>query len=89
MFFEYDREKSESNLVKHGLSLEEGMEIWLGDVLSLPGKHVGERRTKSIGTLPNGMVVSVIWTLRGTARRLISARPATDKERKLFYDKTN
>ncbi|MBV8638432.1 MAG: BrnT family toxin [Candidatus Eremiobacteraeota bacterium] len=33
----------------------------------------------------NGIILTVVWTPRGTARRIISARRASRKERRRYY----
>jgi uncharacterized DUF497 family protein len=46
-------------------------------------KDYGEERIVSVGHLAGRMVV-VLWTPRGTARRVISMRKANDREQARF-----
>ena len=64
------------------LSFEEAMEIFDGPVLSR--RHHGERRERSYGLMQSVVVVCVVHT-DSTARRIISARKATSKEREEFH----
>jgi hypothetical protein len=43
-------------------------------------------RERSYGLLNGTVVICVIHTVRGEATRIISARKATPRERKLFHD---
>lgn len=84
--FEWDEDKNEANLEKHGISFEEACAIFEGPVLSLEDDgHHSEVRERSYGLIGGCVVVCVVHTDRGDATRIISARKATKKERKLFY----
>ena len=86
---EFDPKKNNENLAKHGITLEDAAAIWGGTVVNIPAKNIdGEKRTKTLGEIEND-VFAVIWTDRNGRRRLISARKATEKERSLYYGKTN
>jgi uncharacterized DUF497 family protein len=88
--FEWDDAKAESNLRKHGISFQAA-------TLAFEDSHVaevdasrasdGEIRTKAIALI-DGYFVCVVFTLRGRAVRLISARRANPKEEKLYGDRT-
>ncbi|MGJ4933308.1 BrnT family toxin [Bradyrhizobium sp. HKCCYLRH3083] len=85
--FEWDPEKSASNLRKHGLSFEEAASIFQGPVLTGPdgsGDAFGEIREKSFGLLGGMVAICVIHTDRNGKIRIISARKATSSERKHF-----
>ncbi|MBB4620064.1 BrnT family toxin [Sphingomonas abaci] len=84
--FEWDQQKSETNLKKHGVSFEEASAIFEGPVLSAEdeGWH-DEIREKSYGLLYGQVVVCVIHTDRSGKCRIISARKATANERKHFH----
>jgi uncharacterized protein len=85
--FEWDEEKRQSNLNKHGLDFIDAKEIWSGAVVELPspqGQH-SEERIVSIGMLQN-RCVTVIYTWRGDNRRIISARKAGENEQKRYHN---
>ena len=84
MQFEWDREKAKWNLRKHGVSFDDATTVFY-DALSAtfddPDHSVGERRIITIGYSANGKLLVVSHTERGKAIRIISARPATRRER--------
>ncbi len=86
--FEWDEDKNASNLEKHGISFEEASEIFKGPVFTNTDDRFdyGEARENSIGILGELVVISVVHTDRSGKTRMISARKATKKERRLFYD---
>jgi uncharacterized protein len=47
------------------------------------GTDFGEPRFAAIGRV-DGLILTVIWTPRGTNRRIISARPASRRERNIY-----
>jgi len=79
--FEWDEDKRSTNLEKHGIDFLRAKEIWLGDILEIrsPQMHHGEELFMAIGE-SNGQIITVIFTWRGRARRIISARKARDYE---------
>ena len=80
---EWDNEKAESNLKKHGVSFEEAATAF-ADSLSItvddPTHLEGELRYLLIGVTTAQRTVVVAHTERGDNIRIISARPATRKE---------
>ncbi len=83
MRFEYDANKSKSNLDKHGVDFETAKELWLGFHLDVPARVHGETRVKSIGRI-KGETFAAIWTPRAGAIRIISVRRATRRETSLY-----
>jgi len=81
--FEWDEQKAESNLKKHGVSFEEAATAF-GDTLSVtipdPAHSEGEVRFLLIGITTRQRVVVVAHTERGDNIRIINARPAKRKE---------
>ena len=86
MEFEWDDAKNRSNLKKHGISFEEAILIFDGLILTYPDDRFeyGEERWLSIGKIEDTLVVVVIHTDRAGVVRIISARPAKQRERKLY-----
>ena len=77
--FEWNPAKSASNRRKHGISFDEAIEIFDGPVLARTDDDTdGEVRERCYGLIR-------AHTGRGTARRIISARKATRKEREKFH----
>lgn len=84
MRFEFDPRKSAMNREKHGVDLVEAQSIWRDENrLELPARTSGEARFATLGKL-GGDVWVAIWTPRGAAIRIISARRARGNERKLY-----
>ena len=85
---EWNEEKNDANQKKHGVSFEEASELFSSneDYLELfDDTHSDEEeRFISIGPIRRGLVL-VVWTERDEDRiRIISARWATKRERKLY-----
>lgn len=84
MDFEWDENKRELNLVKHGLDLAAGIRLFDGrPVYSYSSSRAGETRYVTVGLLVD-VLVAVVWTERGTTIRLISLRRARDAEKKAY-----
>ncbi len=87
MEIEWDSDKADSNLKKHGVSFEEAATALL-DPMALAREDVasaGEPRWVLIGMSAQLRLLTVIYTLRRQDRvRLISARRATRKEAKYY-----
>ncbi|HLB48685.1 MAG TPA: BrnT family toxin [Anaerolineales bacterium] len=88
MEFEWDPEKVERNLAKHGISFAEAATVF-ADLLSLtfddPDHSGEESRYIIIGMSIRRRVLVVAHTDRGERTRIISAREATRSE-KQFYE---
>lgn len=84
--FDWDDAKSASNLIKHGVEFEWAMGAFLDprrvDLdATQPGQ--GEMRWKVVGTVGRKLI-TVVYTMRAGAVRIISARPANKKELKRY-----
>lgn len=88
--YEWDESKEEINLIKHGISFSEAIEIFQYPYLTKidDRKDYGEKRIISIGTLDDEIIVIlvIVHTKRETKTRIISARKANSKERKLYHE---
>lgn len=82
MDFEWDAAKSATNLSRRGFGFAYAAAIFLGPTLeAVDGRRdYGEMRTRAIGAVDDEVLV-VIYTDRGDARRIISARRANRMER--------
>ncbi len=89
MQFEWDPAKAAENLQKHGVSFEEAATVFR-DTLSAtgpdPDHSVGEERFVTFGVSTSGRLLVVGHTEHGDIIRIISARPATPGERKLYEE---
>ncbi|UTC55095.1 BrnT family toxin [Treponema sp. OMZ 906] len=90
--FEWDNEKNTINRQKHGIGFEEALLVF-DDLLHIElydAAHSDkEDRFLAIGTVLNVLIVLVVYTERNQKVRIISARPATNKEKELYYDAVN
>lgn len=89
MNFEWDPAKARTNRRKHRVAFEEAATIF-GDSLALtfpdPDHSEEEQRFITIGTSSAKRVLIVAHTDRGDAIRIISARKATQRERKQYEE---
>ena len=81
--FEWDPEKAAGNLQKHGISFEVAVEIFFSThhISEDARTEYGEKRYIAVGTTGD-MTLTVVFTPRGKAFRIISARKARRNERK-------
>jgi uncharacterized protein len=89
MRFEWDGDKAESNLLKHGIKFEEAITIFTDPYLLFTedfNHSKQEEREWAIGEAENSSVVVVIFTMRGEQIRIISARKATKVEHKRYEE---
>ena len=92
MLFEWDDEKEQINIRKHGLNFETAAKVFADDnrLEFYDEAHSDtEDRYITIGMIDNiTFIVMVVYTERGEAVRLISARKATNQERRMYDDYT-
>ena len=83
--FEWDPLKRARNLKKHLVDFEDAKRVFSGPTLTKLGHSGadGERRDIAIGLL-EGIAVTVVYTMRGSVCRLISARQASQNERTAY-----
>jgi len=87
--FEWNEQKARTNLAKHGVSFEEATTVF-GDPLSLtipdPAHSQTEARSVILGHSYRQRLLVVMHTERGDNIRIISARPASRRERKNYEE---
>lgn len=87
--FEWDDRKARQNLRKHRVSFEEASTVF-GDPLALtipdPVHSEEEERFITLGESDRRRLLVVVATERGDKLRLISARVATNRERKDYEE---
>ena len=89
MQFEWDPGKAESNLAKHGVSFDEAKTVFADPLFLIfadPDHSVGESRFIIMGESSRGTLRIVAYAERDEVVRLISARPATRKERTTYEE---
>jgi uncharacterized DUF497 family protein len=85
--FEWDENKRESNLSKHNIDFNRAKDIWLGSVIETTRSiNTGEERVTVIGKIKE-ITIAVVYTKRGEAIRIISARYARRSERAYYKSK--
>ncbi|MGH6925891.1 MAG: BrnT family toxin [Propylenella sp.] len=86
--FEWDRAKAAENYARHGVSFEAAERVfldpfaleWLDDRF-----EYGEERYIILGTVDDRLL-SVVYTIRGDAIRIISARGAEPHEKRRYHE---
>jgi uncharacterized protein len=94
MRYEWDENKNDSNLEKHGLSFETASLVFDDpNALSIPDRiENGEERWQTIGMIENIVIVMVAHTIKlepdsqEEIIRIISARKATRAERQEYEE---
>ena len=88
--FEWDQGNIDKSFKKHGITPNEAEEVFLDeDILLLKDiKHSQqEGRFKAIGKIARGSILFLAFTVRRNKIRIISARDANKKERRLYEHK--
>lgn len=82
----WDPSKARSNLEKHGVSFSDVEPAFYDDfAISIPDEFSKEEeRFLLVGRDALGRILTVSYTYRGDSIRLISARPATNSERREY-----
>ena len=88
MKFEWDENKNQSNIEKHSIDFEDAKDIFKDKKKKKAPNlrhNYGESRWLVIGKVVDRIMV-VVYTMRDTAFRIISARYAKKKERDIYKD---
>ena len=86
MRFAWDEGKRRSNLGKHGLDFFDVSAVFEEPHITVPSAHEGEEeRFLAIGVF-EGRVVTVVYTTRSEAIRIISFRRARHEERQKYQE---
>jgi len=85
MDIEFDPAKRRATLADRGLDMADAAEVFADAILTLADTRLnyGEDRFMTVGYLRDRMVI-VIWTMRGTSRRIISLRKANEREQDAY-----
>jgi uncharacterized protein len=89
--FEWDRHNGRKSVEKHTVGQSEAEQVFFNEPLLLAPDTLhshAEERYNAVGQTDHGRVLHVTFTLRGggTLIRVISARDASRKERKLYVE---
>lgn len=86
MDFEWDDDKNEANAIKHGFDFERAITIFNGVTLDWEDtrKNYGEKRTISLGLMGGVVIIAMVHTDRHGKKRIISARQAKLRERRIY-----
>ncbi len=84
MNFEYDLNKSASNLEKHGIDFNEGQKLWQdNDLMIIPARTEDEERFLCVGLIDHKHWSAVI-TIRDRKVRIISMRRSRPEEVEIY-----
>lgn len=83
--FEWDEAKARGNVDKHGVTFEEGAEAFFDPLcLFIDASVNGEQREAVLGYSFAQRLLLVVHVERSDVTRIVSARPATRSERRLY-----
>ena len=87
MTFEWDSGKADANRRKHGVDFADAVGVFEDPyALSRPDPFPAEERSATLGRDLLDRLIVVVWTWRGEAIRLMSARRATPRERRRYAE---
>ena len=86
--FEWDENKAESNIQKHGVTFEEAVEVFFDPFYQTGDASVDEKESRDfiIGYTFSQRLLLAVYTERNNRNRIISARSATRAERKVYEE---
>ncbi len=89
MDYQWDPDKAASNFGRHSIDFADAVGVFEDEwALTLKEEYVKrEERFVTLGADFLGRVLVVVYTFRGEETRLISARVATRKERRVYERK--
>ena len=87
--FEWDENKNKSNKQKHGVDFEKATKVFEDENrLKIESEKNNELRVLTIGKILN-LVYAVVYHVRSSVFRIISARRASKRERKDYFENLN
>lgn len=89
--FEWDKGNIDKSYLKHGITTKDAEEVFLDKGIQIKKDfkhHETEERFIAIGKNLKAKVLFIIFTMRYNKIRIISARTANKKERRLYEEKT-
>ena len=90
MYFEWDAEKADTNLLKHGVSFDMVRRFSWETAFTLPDRRqeYGEQRWVSIGLI-GSRLFKIVYVVRGDRVRLISAHKANRRDQRKYHERCN
>jgi uncharacterized protein len=87
MDYQWDPNKAKSNLKKHGVRFADAVSVFEDEnAITIEDEHESENRFITIGKDILLRILVVVYTFRGHIIRIISARKATARERKIYEE---
>ena len=87
MNYEWDPNKARSNHKKHGIRFADAVGVFEDEnAITIQDEHEREDRFFTIGMDFLSRVLVVVYTFRDIVIRIISARKATARERKMYEE---
>jgi len=88
MELEFDPAKDAANIAKHGISLADAMLVYNApNKLTLESARNGEERLMDVAMVElAGVVLVLVYVIRGNTVRAISLRRASQIERRLYEE---
>ncbi len=87
MTYQWDPNKAKSNLKKHGVRFADAVSVFEDEnAVTIEDEHESENRFITIGRDILLRILVVVYTFRGHIIRIISARKATARERKIYEE---
>jgi uncharacterized protein len=90
MEFEWDPTKAVSNQAKHQIDFDDAVAVFFDSycvIKDVTKPAYGEVRYLVIGMMDDGVMAAVVYTHRGSKRRLISARRVRKDEQRLYNNR--
>lgn len=85
MTYEWDSEKADQNLAKHGIDFADAVTAFEDlNAMTIADPDHEEERFITLGMDAQARLLVVVYTYRGDALRIISARKAEKKERSQY-----
>lgn len=87
MNYDWDPNKARSNYKKHGIRFADAVGVFEDEnAITIEDDHEKEDRLITIGRDFLTRILVVVYTFRDIAIRIISARKATARERKMYEE---
>lgn len=87
MTYEWDPDKAKSNQKKHGVRFADAVGVFEDEnAITIEDEHNREDRFITIGRDFLSRILVVVYTFRDIVIRIISARRATARERKMYEE---
>ena len=87
MNYEWDPNKAKSNYKKHGVRFADAVGVFEDEnAITIPDAHENEDRFITIGRDFLNRILVVVYTFRDVIIRIISARKATGREKKIYEE---